>query len=299
MKKIPVLDSIRYAYAFTFGHLGTIIGLIWVPMVILAVAGYFIMSYYYNSVPAAVSAGDAIAAARAGMLLIGWSLASLLLSAIMYVAVTRQALGLREGPAVVHFALGLPEFRVFGTLLGIFALALFFLMLDVGLIGGVAALAAKVPAANAAVGLFGLGALFAIVYALIRLSFLAIPATVAEGKVGLARAWELSSGNFWRIVAVGLATLGPIVLIALTAEVAVLGPGFFLHNTAIPTNDTAQQMHDMAEQMRTASEHLPALYGFSFLMAPFFIGLGLAPAAFAYRALTGGKAADSAFRGER
>lgn len=299
MKKIPVLDSIRYAYAFTFGHLGTIIGLIWVPMVILAVAGYFIMSYYYNSVPAAVSAGDAIAAARAGMLLIGWSLASLLLSAIMYVAVTRQALGLREGPAVVHFALGLPEFRVFGTVLGIFALALFFLMLDVGLIGGVAALAAKVPLANAAVGLFGLVALFAIVYALIRLSFLAIPATVAEGKVGLARAWELSRGNFWGIVAVGLATLGPIMLIALTAEVAILGPGFFLHNTAIPTNDTAQQMHDMAEQMRTASEHLPVLYGLSFLMAPFFIGLGLAPAAYAYRALTSGKAADSAFRGDR
>ena len=54
MKKIPVLDSIRYAYAFTFGHLGTIIGLIWVPMVILAVAGYFVMSYYYGGVPEAV-----------------------------------------------------------------------------------------------------------------------------------------------------------------------------------------------------------------------------------------------------
>ena len=297
MKKIPVLDSIRYAYAFTFGHLGTIIGLIWVPMVILAVAGYFIMSYYYNSVPAAVSAGDAIAAARSGMLLIGWSLASLLLSAVMYVAVTRQALGLREGPAVVHFALGLPELRVFSTVLGIFALALLFLMVDVGLISGAAALTAKVPAANAAVGLFALAALFAIVYALIRLSFLAIPATVAEGKVGLGRAWELSRGNFWRIVAIGLAALGPIMLIALAAEVAILGPEFFLHNTAMPTNDTAQQMHDMAEQMRTASDHLPVLYGLSFLMAPFFVGLGLAPAAFAYRALTRGETGNSVFRG--
>lgn len=286
MKKIPVLDSIRYAYAFTFGHLGTIIGLIWLPMLILAIAGYFVMSYYYNSVPAALSAGDALAVGRAGMLVIGWSLASLLLSSMMYVAVTRQALGLRQGPAVVHFALGAAELRVFGAVLGVIGIAFMFFIIYVGLLGGAKALALTAPAANAAVGLFALAALLAIVYALIRLSFLLIPATVTEGKIGLARAWELSRGNFWRIVGVGLATAGPIALIAVGAEVAILGPEFFMHGAAPAAADTAQQMHDMAEQMRTASEHLPLLYGLSFLMAPFFMGLGLAPSAYAYRALT-------------
>ena len=46
----------------------------------------------------------------------------------------------------------------------------------------------------------------------------------------------------------------------------------------------------MAEQMRDASEHLPVLYGLTFLIAPFLIGLALAPAAFAYRALTDARA---------
>ena len=44
MRKIPVLRTIAEGYAFTFGHLGTIIGLIWLPMVIVAIAGYFVMS---------------------------------------------------------------------------------------------------------------------------------------------------------------------------------------------------------------------------------------------------------------
>ena len=34
MTKIPVLDTIRAAYRFTFTHLGAIIGLIWLPMIL-------------------------------------------------------------------------------------------------------------------------------------------------------------------------------------------------------------------------------------------------------------------------
>lgn len=295
MKKIPVLDSIRYAYAFTFGHLGTIIGLIWLPMLILAVAGYFVMSYYYASVPAALSAGDAITVGRLGMLVIGWSLVSLLLSSVMYVAVTRQALGLRQGPAVVHFALGPSEIRVFGAVLGVFAVAVVFFMIYLGVIGAAKALVPSNPVAKGAIGLFALAALLAIVYALIRLSFLLIPATVAEGKIGLARAWELSGGNFWRIVGVGIAAIGPIALVAIGAEIGILGPDFFVHSATPGAADTAQRMQEMAEQMRAASKHLPLLYGLSFLLAPFFMGLGLAPSAFAYRALTQSDQENSGF----
>jgi hypothetical protein len=293
MKKIPILDTVRYAYSFTFGHLGTIIGLIWLPMVITVVAGYFVMSHYYASVPDAVSAGNATAAGQAGLLLLGWSLVSLLLSSIMYVAVTRQALGLRHGPAVVYFALGPAEFRVFGAVLGFFAIAIFFLMVDLLLINAARTLAAKIPMAGAAVALFAVVLLCGVAYALVRLSFLLIPATVAEQHVGLGRAWELSGRNFWRITAVGIAVLGPITLVAVTAQVAIMGPATFLHNATGVTHDTAQQMKDMAAQMRDAAKHLPALYGLSFLMAPFFMGLALSGSAFAYRALTSAGPANS------
>jgi len=40
MNKIPVGEAVRFAYEFTFRELGTIIGLIWVPMVALAVINF-------------------------------------------------------------------------------------------------------------------------------------------------------------------------------------------------------------------------------------------------------------------
>jgi len=47
MNKIPVGETIRFAYAFTFGEIGTIIGLIWIPTLINAVATFFALRAYY------------------------------------------------------------------------------------------------------------------------------------------------------------------------------------------------------------------------------------------------------------
>ena len=291
-KKIPVLDTIRYAYAFTFGHLGTIIGLIWLPMVIFAVAGYFVMSYYYGVVPEAVSGGNPVALGQAGLVVMGWSLVSLMLSAIMYVAVTRQALGLRQGPAVVHFALGAPELRVFAGFIGLFALLLLFLLADAVVLAVIKSLGHS-PVMTSVAGAVYLAGLLAIVYAAVRLSFLFIPAGVAEEKIGLAESWQLTRGNFWNIFAVGVAVFLPLVIVVGIAEVAVMGTDFFLPRAMVPGADTAQQMKIMADQMRDASRHLPLLSGLTFLFAPFATGLTLAPSAYAYRALTDARAAAS------
>lgn len=286
MKKIPVRDTIAYGYSFTFGHLGTIIGLIWLPMVIVAVAGYFVMSGFYNSVPDAVSAGNPVVVGQSYLVVMVWWFASLLLYSMMYVAVMRQALGLREGPAVVHFHLGIAEWRVFGVILGLFAIALVFLMGDGALLALFKGLGAKVPAVMALGALVYLAGLLAIVYAMVRLSFLAIPATVAEDTIALGRGWELSRGNFWRIFAVGVATLLPLLLVMGVAEVAIMGRDFFIPKVLGPQVDAAQRMQAMAAQMRAASGQLPLLSGLAFLLAPFLTGLTMAPAAFAYRALT-------------
>ncbi len=283
MKKIPILDTIRYAYEFTFGHLGTIIGLIWLPMLILAVPGYFVSSYYYATVPDALTAGDVATVGRAGLLVIVWGLVSLLISSIMYVAVTQEALGQHKAQVIVHFALGPPEFRVFGAALAVFALAILFAIVDGALSDAIRTLAGSAgPAAGRLVAAAGA---LAIAYALIRLSFLLVVATVAEERFGLARAWELASGNFWRIVAVGLATMGPIVVIAVVAEALILGSGGAAP-AVTASGDSAQQMQLMAAQMRLAARNLPLLYGLSFVISPLVLGLALAPAVYAYRVLT-------------
>src|SRR6185437_697887 len=43
MNKIPVGQTIRFAYAFTFGEIGTVIGLTWIPTLINAVATFFVL----------------------------------------------------------------------------------------------------------------------------------------------------------------------------------------------------------------------------------------------------------------
>jgi len=297
MNKIPVWKTIASGYGFTFGQLGTIIGLIWLPMVIAAVAGYFVMSQYYSAFPAAMEQGDAAAAGQAALLVIGWSIVSLVLSSIMYSAVTRQALGERRGPALIAFQFGSTELRVFGAILALFFLLIVFLVIYL-MLAGMGAFAAKALLAGlpqkaqaAAVGLYALALLAAIFFVMVRLSFLMIPAAVAEGNFGLVRSWQLSEGNFWRILLVGLLTLAPLLAVMLAAEVAILGPDFFMPHNVAP-GDADAQLKDMIAQMRAAAPHMPLLYGFSFLVAPLATGLGLAPAAFAYRALKGDTAGN-------
>ena len=297
MKKIPVWKTIAGGYAFTFGQLGTIIGLIWLPMVIVAVAGYLVASQYYTAIPAALEEGDPAAAGRAALIVIVWSILSLVLSAMMYTAVMRQALGLRHGPALVSFQFGAAELRVFGAIVSLFFLLIFFFIVYAMLAGaGAAILQALMAGApqktqQAALGLFALALLAAFFFVMVRLSFLMIPAAVAEGNFGLVRSWQMTGGNFWRIFLVGLFTIAPLMIAILAAELAILGPDFFMaHN--VPAGDADAQLKDMIAQMRAASPHMPLLYGFSFLIAPLATGLGLAPPAIAYLALKGGAATN-------
>ena len=128
MKKIPVLKTITYGYSFTFGHLGTIIGLIWLPMVVVAIAGYFVMSQYYGTFPTAMEQGNPAAAGQSALLVLFWSIASLLISSVMYAAVTRQALGLKHGTTLINFTFGVMELRVFAAIAALLAILFFFML---------------------------------------------------------------------------------------------------------------------------------------------------------------------------
>lgn len=280
MKKIPVLETIGFAYNFTFGHLGAIIGLSWLPLVLWAIGDYFVSALYYSAVPAAFSAGNPFALGQAGLVMLGWRIISLLIWSIVYVAVVRQALGLRQGPARIHFAFGFSELRVFASLLALVAVALLFVLglfegtqFLMGILPGIAAMKAVVGAARV------LGTI-ALIYALIRLSFLIIPVAVVENRLGLARSWELCEGNVGRIVIIGIAVLGPAALVAGFAEAAVLGPNYFLAAAHV-----GNQLAVGSQELLALRANLPLLTGVYLVLAPFLIGLQIAPAAFAYRKL--------------
>ena len=285
MSKIPVVQSIRFAYTFTFAHLGAIIGLIWIPMLIVSVGSFFAFSYYTSSFAAALSQGAPEAAGQAAALMSGWSVIALVLYAMMYTAVAELALGLRKDAPLLHFALGKREMRVFGGIAALLAILIGFFLAYLAVVAIVAGLVGASGAA-AAIGAAAIVGYLAIIFVLVRLSFLMIPATVAEDKVGLGRSWTLTNGNFWRIVAIGICTLLPLFLLILIAEAAILGPD------AMPLpagNGITGQMQAAAQQMSVMNVHLPALMGLSFVVSPLIAGLTIAPACYAYRALVPAK----------
>src|SRR5262249_17538023 len=67
---------------------------------------------------------DPTAASAAALRGLVFMLASVLLYACLNVAVIRQALGLRTGPAMFHFALGRAEFRLAGATLLLFVIVM-------------------------------------------------------------------------------------------------------------------------------------------------------------------------------
>jgi hypothetical protein len=121
MNKIPVGQTIRFAYAFTLGEIGTIIGLIWIPTLVNAVATFFVLRSYYGAL--IDSFENSIPPNGSGL---GWPLLlaflTILLLAMIAVAVTQQAMGLRQGPAFARVSLGSAEWRTFGGFFGLYML---------------------------------------------------------------------------------------------------------------------------------------------------------------------------------
>ena len=57
----------------------------------------------------------------------------------------------------------------------------------------------------------------------VRLGFYLAPIAVAEGRISIARNWQLTSGNFWRIFAVALAVFLPFLLLNILVTGVLFG----------------------------------------------------------------------------
>ncbi|HSC19288.1 MAG TPA: hypothetical protein VLC74_10270 [Rhizomicrobium sp.] len=279
MNKIPVGKAVAYAYRFTLAEIGTIIGLAWLPLVLMAVVQFLPFVFGNPMAPAE----NATAQGREQLENLLRSVLLLLLYSIVYVPVTRQALGSRKGTAVIHFALGIPELRVFGALC-LFFLVLMIIVTGIGLgallLGGLA-MANKSAGFSLLVALLVLFAVLAFCYVTVRLSFLILPVTVAEEQISLSRGWILARGNFWRILAVLLAVLLPLYLINFIGIVMIVGPQLV---APLPTN-TALAEQAIAARFGMIGQHMPGYLGLTLILAPFSIGLGVGASVFGYRTL--------------
>ncbi len=301
MAKVPVGKTIAFSYSFTFGNIGTIIGQIWLPMLLLTLGSYFVLSPYYESFSRAVAEDNTALVGQASVTLFFYSLVSLIFYAMIYVALTRHALGQAPNHSIFHFSLGPAEWRMYGAMLAlVFAMIILLVLILLGaflagaLATGVLGAAGMAPevaqaakgvmpkvasAPVAAVGsLISLFIIGAATYVFVRLFFVLAPVTVAEEQINLGRGWQLTAKNFWRLFAILLATVGPVFVLIMICEAFVLGPDSVMPHSDGSFAATAARM----DQMRP---HLPVLYGLSFVFSPFLFGLVSGASAFAYRAL--------------
>jgi hypothetical protein len=276
MRRVPVVATVRDSYIFTATHLGGIIGLIWVPMLLLTVMGFFSFQRYYNDFIEAMAGSNPAALGPSLLMMLGYLVAALLLHAVMYVAVIQLALGTRTAPAIAHFAFGPLEWRMFRAFLAFVGVMLAFLIPAV-IVGNAAQLLApaKIP-------MLGPMLLLAAIYGAVLLAmprFMALLPAIAVNETVpvLRRSWQLSAGNFWRLLAVLLAIFLPVLVLFAALEAALTGGA----PSAVAGTD---QMQLMAGIMR-ARETLPLLSGLGFLVSPLVVGLFAGASVSAWRAL--------------
>jgi hypothetical protein len=316
MGKIPVLQTIAETYAFAFRRYLPILGVLWVPF--LLICGLV----YYYLFPALMrflgSLGDiALHPAqdpKAATALMGvyrflgqiflFEFVVLVIVCVIAVGVTKEALGLRRGPRFVYLAFGKSELLVIGGMLTIFALylgAIIAFAIVAGIAGAVAGVvmmgtsgAHGDPAALAASTLVvvrWVTLLFYLVfvYFVVRLTFFVVPVSTAEGRFGVWRSWALTKGNFWRTIGVILGTFLPITIVSYALWYFVFGPALFQpmwHPQANPAATAAQ----LGAQLHILARNAIFLGVYSLLLAPISYGLMFGQSVFAYRAVVGDKA---------
>lgn len=277
MVRVPVVATIRDAYSFTINNLGGIIGLIWVPMLLLIVMFFFSMHRYYSDVVEVMNGGNASILGPTLLMMLGFVVAALLLQAIMYVSVVQLALGQRTAPAVAHFAFGPAEWRMFRAFLAFVGL-LIAIIIPVAMMGRVAM--GSVGTASPQ-----MLALVLVMYGIILLFmprfFALLPAiSVGETEPVLRRAWQLSAGNFGRLLLVLIAVFGPVFIVFGILEMLLASQ---LPMPPIPAGATEKVQ--MVAAVTRAQKMLPFMSGLAFLIYPLIIGLFSGASVSAWRAL--------------
>lgn len=302
MTKIPVGETIANSYSFAFKHAPTNFAVAWITLLVPAIGGLIVTHFYPPQFPLPGSnPATAIRLAFAGPHMFFFLVAFLCVFAQMALF-TREALGLRTGPAFRQNPFGADTWRVILAmlLLSVAFIAIYIVVLVVAVVGAVSvAMVAKLSpdvspvvqmlAALAAV-ICIVGIPFALTYVVLRLGFLLVPIVVAEKQVSLTRAWELARGNVGRIFLVWLSIILPFLLLEILFLWFMTGGHMFppVHASMKPDEMVAWQ-RQYASTMQGEMQNMQRYW---YLVAPLGVafgtiiyGLFAGSAAFAYRAL--------------
>ena len=290
MRKIPVGATISHAYRFAFGNVLQVFKAIWLPLLAQLAVGLLLtrrMAVFMT----AMQAHDPSAVSLFGPLLLLIPLVLIFFFAQL-TAATETALG-RPPQTWFAFHFDRPMWRLLGgylfAALALAAAALVMLLLFFLLTTFLSILLKSMPNSRTVGAVLAVLFMTAYVCVLALLSlrflFLLAPINVAEQRLGVRQAWELSFGNFWRILLIVIAITLPLLIIhyAFTFALAGLPP-------MMPgATKEAREAADMAWRIRELNIMADRWYlslPLTGLLMLFQFGLACSAQVFAWRALT-------------
>jgi hypothetical protein len=263
--KVAVGEAVKAGYRFAFGDFRAVFGAAWLPLLVAAAVTIAVSLAFYHSQAIALRA---IVDPNAGnsssfVPLLAAILIETVVGSIATVGLISIALG-RRAPSSVYFSLG-PDVRrmmAANVLAAGIIIALFVALVLVFAIAGYAlgtpspntsdaladwllsplayivgcGISRSVCSPPVAIGLILLLVfeLSVLIYLMLRLTFFLPAVVVFEKRIGLKRAWALARGNFWRIFAITLGLIAPLMIAQVIVEevsmrmlAPVLAPGIF------------------------------------------------------------------------
>jgi hypothetical protein len=297
MQKVPVLATLRATYSFVFHNYLRILGVVWVPMGLTLVLMMWQMAPLIAAMPTpgAVQNPALIMAAFGHIML--FEAACFLLTTAMTVGVVRMALGLEIRTPFLY----LPSGGEFGRLLlAFFLVFLIFMGIAVAVsIVGEGALVGMIlhtagpnpdPVQTAAQIQKFTPAILAVTYSImfiifIRLAMLLPAIVLREKQLGIGRNWALTRGNFFRLLAVLVGALLPMLVSTALMFIVIgilAGPSVGI---LAAFGSQAQQLAWSQRIFALYTEHWYIFFPLWLLVTPAYYGPFLGAGAFAYRAI--------------
>lgn len=311
MNHLPVFATFRNAVKFVFTNLITIVRLTWFPLLVLAVADYFLKQQIMTMQLVAIESApglalhDALSRAQAvAPLSIVQMIISLLAISISAVALHRIILFNEKKPGTfILFSFGKTEMTYalmavlwvvgvacFFTVVTLIALAV--LAPEVGNTGDIISRlmegtidASMIKAGGLFAVVMGIAG-FIVVWALVRLSVLPA-AVVATGRLAVAETLALTRGNAWNLIGLFFVTMFSIAIVLMVIASLVLPPE--IKNMWLPLlRDTA---FDTERMMQTTLswqlDNLVMITVLDYAVTIFATALGVGLISHAYKALKG------------
>lgn len=283
--KVPVRRAIADGYAFAFRNFLSLLGTFWLPYLVFVLASLGLVWLIAPDLPRMFATQDfdlgaAMRLVRLALLVV---VLGFITGCMVTVGVQRKAQGLHPRPVWYYFSLGAPVWRMAGAFflagIVIFLIALVTagvctaIWFGAGALGG-AAWIVRIPDVCAAAGF--------LIYVMIRLLFFLPAVVVAEGGIGLERAWILGGHNFWRILIVSIAVVVPVAIAFHVLAWAIFGPAASLRMG--PHVGAREIMRAVLFNVRAAS---PFALLYEFLERIVLVGVTNGAMASAYFAVSG------------